>query len=230
MPPFRCRRIDDRKKAPWQFCVGGCSLFVERRLANAMRTIQVLFPIASPVQSQYCRVKRGVLAFFAFAAEPRPGTASRRALETACLNTWHTPNVPSLIPSECLSIARKKERRFGVNGSEVPLQASALAWSIRSPSKPPAAGTRFPVSPDRRQLTLLLEQQSLVPLQIFRACHWLPIMNTSALVGSLSSSSLWRIRLLALLSLSHCIKGAHRCSMFFFCSVDRDPAFFMLRR
>ena len=29
------------------------------------------------------------------------------------------------------------------------------------------------VSLDRRQLTLLLEQQSLVPLQIFRACHWL---------------------------------------------------------
>src|SRR5260370_601474 len=26
---FRCRVIDDRKKAPWQFCVGGCSLFVK---------------------------------------------------------------------------------------------------------------------------------------------------------------------------------------------------------
>src|SRR5260370_33610829 len=29
------------------------------------------------------------------------------------------------------------------------------------------------VSLDRRQLTLLLQQQFLVPLQIFRACHWL---------------------------------------------------------
>ena len=41
--PFRCRVIDDRKKLPWQFSVGGCSLFVETGGSpNSMRTIQVL--------------------------------------------------------------------------------------------------------------------------------------------------------------------------------------------
>ena len=36
------------------------------------------------------------------------GTASRRALEICCLQTWHAPNVPCLIRPSASSIARKR--------------------------------------------------------------------------------------------------------------------------
>jgi len=57
MRPFRCR-VMTTEEGSWQFCVGGCSLFVERRLAKRNAKIQVIFRFASASSSQYVGVKR----------------------------------------------------------------------------------------------------------------------------------------------------------------------------
>src|SRR5260370_30058532 len=80
------------------------------------------------------------------------------------------------------------------------------------------------VSLDRRQLTLLLQQQFLVPLQIFRACHWLSNYERArpgrkSLVESLvedpySSSSLRSLRKMlptAVLRPCFCSGGSRSC-------------------
>src|SRR6266852_4869339 len=102
--PFRCRVIDDRKKAPWQFCVGGCSLFVETGVwPNSSRTIQVLLPIPVGGPKPILPVSSGgVLAFFAFAAEPRPGHRFQTSLRDRLLAYLAHSECTQLDPSECL--------------------------------------------------------------------------------------------------------------------------------
>ena len=71
---FRYRVIDDRKKAPWQFCVGDRSLFVETasfRTQREQSSGNCRLPLV--IQNQYSACQAAeVLAFFAFAAELRP--------------------------------------------------------------------------------------------------------------------------------------------------------------
>src|SRR5882762_6789892 len=62
------------------------------------------------------------------------------------LQTWHTPKVPVLIRPSASSIARKRRLSVWRNWICSSASASALAWSIRSPSKLPAAGTWAPAS------------------------------------------------------------------------------------
>lgn len=62
------------------------------------------------------------------------------------VETWHTPNVPCLIRPRASSIARKRRLSVWCKRIWSSASASALAWSITSPSSPPAAGTRAPAS------------------------------------------------------------------------------------
>src|SRR6266403_773038 len=62
------------------------------------------------------------------------------------LQTWHTPKVPVLIRPSASSIARKRRLFVWRNWICNSASASALAWSIKSPSKPPAAGIWAPTS------------------------------------------------------------------------------------
>ncbi len=84
--PFRSRVIDGRKNSPGNFALGAVHCLWKRRLAklnaNNPRPIadsRWWFKAILPVSSS------GVLAFFAFAAEPRPGHRFQTSLRDRLL-------------------------------------------------------------------------------------------------------------------------------------------------
>src|SRR5216683_4558612 len=104
------------------------------------------FPLV--VENQYCRYQAAECSRSLHSRQSRvQGTASRRPLETGCLHTWHTPNVPCLIRASASSIARKRRASVWCKRIWSSASASAFARSIRSRSKPPADGTRTAASP-----------------------------------------------------------------------------------
>src|SRR5882724_2677747 len=108
--PSRCRVVADRKNRPWQFCVGGSSLFVQTasfRTRREQSSGSSRFPLV--IQNQYSACQAAECLRSLHSRQSRvQGTTSKRALETGSLHIWHTPNVPCLIRASASSIARKR--------------------------------------------------------------------------------------------------------------------------
>jgi hypothetical protein len=81
-----------------------------------------------------------VLAFLALAAEPRPGYRFQTSLRDRLLADLTHSECARLIRARASSIARKRRLSVWCKRIWSSASASALAWSIRSSCKPPAAG------------------------------------------------------------------------------------------
>ena len=100
---FRGRVIDGRKNSPRNFALGLFTVCGNGVWANSTRTIHVLLPI--PVGGSKAILplsSGGVLAFFAFAAVPRPGHRFQTSLRDRLLADLTHPVGTLLDPSECL--------------------------------------------------------------------------------------------------------------------------------